>query len=158
MTQAGLLSATAVTWAAVAVFAAAALVGLFLITVGGWPILVVGVFSILAAVTYTGGPWPFGYHGLGEVFVFVFFGFVAVLGTYYLQTTTVTWLAVTATLPVACTATAILVVNNLRDRAGTRTRQWPVCAPSRPFSPSLSSSRWQPATWPPWLGLAGRWG
>ncbi len=117
VTQAGLLSATAVTRAAVAVFGAAAGLGLYLIAVGGWPILVVGVLSILAAVTYTGGPWPFGYHGLGEVFVFIFFGLVAVLGTYYLQTATVDWLAVAAALPVACTATAILVVNNLRDRA-----------------------------------------
>ncbi len=81
---------------------------------------------MLAGLAYTGGPWPYGYHGLGEPFVFVFFGVVAVAGTYYLQTDEVTGLALAASLPVAMTVTAILVVNNLRDiesdrRAGKRT-------------------------------------
>jgi len=91
------------------------LLGLVLIAVGGWPVLVIGVLSMVAGVTYTGGPWPYGYRGLGDVFVFVFFGLVAVLGTYYLQTGGLSAAAVAAALPMACTVTAILVVNNLRD-------------------------------------------
>lgn len=126
VTQTGLASAGAVRLATALTFAAAAGVGVYLIFVGGWPILIIGALAIVAGITYTGGPWPFGYHGLGDVFVFVFFGVIAVAGTYYLQTGEVTALAVAASLPIACTVTAILVVNNLRDiesdrRAGKRT-------------------------------------
>jgi 1,4-dihydroxy-2-naphthoate octaprenyltransferase len=96
----------------------AAIAGLSLVSVGGWPILVIGVVSLLCALAYTGGPYPIAYHGLGDVFVFVFFGPVAVLGTYWLQRATVSTEAALASVPVGCVATAILMVNNLRDIAG----------------------------------------
>jgi 1,4-dihydroxy-2-naphthoate octaprenyltransferase len=126
ITQAGLAAPAVVRCAAFAVLAAAAVAGLVLVAVGGWPILLIGVASLLAAVAYTGGPWPLAYHGLGDVFVFVFFGVVAVNGTVWLQHGHVGWLSLLVSLPVGCLATAILVVNNLRDlptdaRAGKRT-------------------------------------
>lgn len=93
----------------------AGLAGLYLVWLGGPVILVLGVAAIISAFAYTGGPWPYGYHGLGEVFVFVFFGLVAVAGTAYLQTLTWEPLAFAAALPVGSLITAILVVNNLRD-------------------------------------------
>ena len=101
-------------------FGMALLVGIYLLTVGGWPIAAIGIASIIAAITYTGGPFPFGYHGLGELFVFIFFGLIAVCGTYYVQALTLTGTAILAAI------TAILIVNNLRDietdeRAGKRT-------------------------------------
>jgi 1,4-dihydroxy-2-naphthoate octaprenyltransferase len=96
-------------------FALAMAVGAYLVYVGGWPIVAVGLASIAAAIIYTGGPWPIGYHALGDVFVFVFFGLVAVVGTYYVQAGNVPALAVAAAVPVGCTVTQILVVNNLRD-------------------------------------------
>ena len=112
-------------------FAAAILVGTFLVYVGGVPILVVGLASVAAGIAYTGGPYPLGYHGLGDLFVFVFFGVIAVTGTYYVQAAalvggrfplwvpdgTVTLAAVIASLPVAAISTNILVVNNVRDVA-----------------------------------------
>ncbi len=108
------------------VFGLATLLGLFLVMVGGWPILAIGVAAILSAWAYSGGPYPLGYHGLGEVFVFLFFGPVAVAGTYYLQTGRLhpwVWWVGTG---VGLLVTAILVVNNYRDmetdrRAGKRT-------------------------------------
>src|SRR4051794_40886864 len=126
VTQSGLIPPDTVRNAMIAVFAVATLIGLYLTLVGGWPILVVGVLSIISAVAYTGGPWPLGYHGLGEVFVFLFFGVLAVAGTYYLQTGTITALALATSVPVGLLCTAILVVNNIRDietdrRAGKRT-------------------------------------
>ncbi|MFO7531273.1 MAG: 1,4-dihydroxy-2-naphthoate polyprenyltransferase [Candidatus Limnocylindrales bacterium] len=93
----------------------AGLVGLYLVWVGGLPILLLGVAAVISAFAYTGGPFPYGYHGLGEIFVFVFFGLVAVAGTTYLQTLTWEPLAVMAAVPVGSLITAILVVNNLRD-------------------------------------------
>lgn len=108
------------------VIALAVLVGLYLVWVGGWPILLVGVASILAALAYTGGPLPFGYYGLGDVFVFLFFGVVAVCGTYYVQALTLTPAVVVSSAAVGALVTAVLVVNNYRDvdtdrRAGKRT-------------------------------------
>lgn len=122
----GAISPREATLAAVTVFGLAALLGLYLITVGGAPILVIGVLSILAGVLYTGGPWPLGYHGLGDLFAFTFFGPVGAIGSAYLQTLSVSTTAVLASLPVGFLITAILVVNNLRDidtdrRAGKRT-------------------------------------
>ena len=104
----------------------AAVVGLYLVSVGGLPILVLGALAIVSALAYTGGPWPYGYHGLGELFVFVFFGLVAVAGTAYLQTDRLEPLGLAAAVPVGALVTAILVVNNLRDigpdtRAAKRT-------------------------------------
>lgn len=126
VTQAGLVAPAAVWRAAMLVLLAAAVAGAGLVATGGWPIAVIGVASLVAAVAYTAGPWPLAYHGLGDVFVFVFFGVVAVNGTVYLQTGEVTARALLTSLPVGCLATAILVVNNLRDlatdaRAGKRT-------------------------------------
>ncbi|HED04927.1 MAG TPA: 1,4-dihydroxy-2-naphthoate polyprenyltransferase, partial [Candidatus Fraserbacteria bacterium] len=108
------------------VFGATALLGLYLVWVGGWPILGIGVASVVAALAYTGGPFPLGYHNLGEVFVFLFFGLFAVGGTYYLQTGALSPLAVWAGAFMGSLAAAILVVNNYRDlendrRAGKHT-------------------------------------
>jgi len=124
--QAGLLAPAAVRTAAFASLASAALAGVFLVRVGGWPISAVGALSLAAAVGYTGGPWPLAYHGLGDLFVFVFFGVVAVCGTVYLQAGRIDATTFLSSLVVGCGATAILVVNNLRDiptdaRAGKRT-------------------------------------
>jgi len=126
VTQSGLLPAGQVRAAAYLTFASAALIGLYLVFVGGWPILVIGVASIVAGFAYTGGPWPLGYHGLGDVFVFVFFGLLAVTGSYYLQAGDLRPVAAVAAVPVGMTVTAILTVNNLRDietdrRTGKRT-------------------------------------
>ncbi len=124
--SAGLISAAAMKRAMIAAFAVAAAFGAYLATVGGWPIVAIGLASIAAGIAYTGGPWPLGYHGLGDVFVFAFFGPVAVCGTAYVAIGTVPWLAVWAALPIGALATAILAVNNARDiatdaRAGKRT-------------------------------------
>jgi 1,4-dihydroxy-2-naphthoate octaprenyltransferase len=114
-TQAGLLSPRAMKRAMALVFALATAIGLYLTAVAGPAILVVGLVSIVAAIAYTGGPWPLGYHGLGDVAVFVFFGLVAVAGTAFVQLGHVPPLAWLAAVPVGALATAILVVNNLRD-------------------------------------------
>lgn len=113
---AGLITAGAMRAAMVAAFAAAVAVGLYLTAVGGWPIVAIGVASIAAGIAYTGGPWPLGYHGLGDVFVMAFFGLVAVCGTAFVQVGHVPALAVWLSIPVGAIATAVLVVNNLRDR------------------------------------------
>lgn len=123
---AGLISASAMKRAMVIAFAVAMAFGIYLTSVAGWPIVAIGLASIAAAFAYTGGPWPLGYHGLGDLFVFVFFGLVAVCGTAYVQLGAVPCLAVWAAIPVGALATAIIVVNNLRDRgtdvrAGKRT-------------------------------------
>lgn len=105
---------------------AAAAVGLYLVLLGGWPILLIGAASLVCALAYAGGPWPLGHHGLGEVFVFAFFGPVAVAGTFYLQAGAFPAAAWLAGAGVGALASAILVVNNVRDiptdaRAGKRT-------------------------------------
>jgi len=114
-TQMGLLTPREMLTGMWAVLGLATLVGVYLVYVGGWPILALGLASIAGAVIYTGGPWPIGYHALGDVFTFVFFGLVAVMGTYYVQAGELTGLALAAAIPVGCTVTMILVVNNLRD-------------------------------------------
>ncbi len=111
------------TWAA---FAIAALAGTYLAIEVGPEIIAIGVASIIAGVLYTGGPRPYGYEGLGEVFVFIFFGLVAVNGSYYVQLETLDLLPLLLSLPVGLLSAAILVVNNVRDidtdrRAGKRT-------------------------------------
>jgi 1,4-dihydroxy-2-naphthoate octaprenyltransferase len=111
------------TWVA---FGIAVLAGTYLIATAGWELLLVGAASILAGVLYTGGPRPYGYEGLGEVFVFLFFGVVAVAGSYYAQREELAWEAFVLAVPVGLIAAAILVVNNTRDletdrRAGKRT-------------------------------------
>lgn len=114
-TALGLATPRAMTIAAALAFALAAVFGLYLVTIGGVPVLAVGVASIAAAVLYTGGPWPLGYHGLGDLVCFVFFGIVPVATLDYLHSGTVSPAAWWAAVPVACLVTAILVVNNLRD-------------------------------------------
>jgi 1,4-dihydroxy-2-naphthoate octaprenyltransferase len=116
-TQSGLLGARQVRRAMIGVFALAAALGGALAAQVGWPIVAIGLASILAGVLYTGGPWPLGYHGLGDVCVMVFFGFVAVAGTSFVAAGTVPALAWGAAFPVGALATAVLVVNNVRDRA-----------------------------------------
>ncbi len=107
-------------------FGVAVLAGVYLIVVAGWQLLLVGAASILAGVLYTGGPRPYGYEGLGELFVFLFFGIVAVAGSFFVQVRHLDWEAFALAVPVGLLAAAILVVNNFRDtdsdrRAGKRT-------------------------------------
>ncbi len=122
----GLATAHDVRTAALVAFGVAALAGLALAAAVGWGLLVVGALSFAAGWLYTGGPKPYGYLGLGEVFVFTFFGLVATVGSVYVNTEEITALAVCAAVPVGFLATALLVVNNLRDipsdtEAGKRT-------------------------------------
>src|SRR5918996_5325734 len=107
-------------------FGIAVAAGVYLIATAGWELLLVGAASILAGVLYTGGPRPYGYEGLGEVFVFLFFGVVAVGGSYFAQVERWDWEPFALAVPVGLLASAILVVNNVRDletdrRAGKRT-------------------------------------
>lgn len=126
ITSSGLVTPDAVLRATALTLALATLSGLFLVWRGGWPFLLLGIAALTCAVAYTGGPFPLAYLGLGEVFVFLFFGPIAVTGTAYLQTLDLTALALAASVPSGVMAIAILVVNNLRDldedaRAGKRT-------------------------------------
>jgi 1,4-dihydroxy-2-naphthoate octaprenyltransferase len=113
--QSGLISLAHLRLGIVVTFALAALVGLYLVIIGGWPILALGAASLISALAYTGGPFPLGYHGLGDLFVFLFFGLAAVCGTYYVQALSLTAAAVMAAVPIGALTVAILVVNNLRD-------------------------------------------
>jgi 1,4-dihydroxy-2-naphthoate octaprenyltransferase len=115
VTQAGLISPRQVLIATYLTFGLAALIGVYLVLWGGPFILAIGVLSILAGLAYTGGPWPIGYHALGDLFVFIFFGLLAVVGSAYLQVPVVSRLDLWAAVPVGFLVTAILVVNNLRD-------------------------------------------
>lgn len=126
VTAGGLVPPKQVLFATYLTFALSIVVGAYLIWVSGWPLLIVGLLSILAGILYTGGPKPYGYEGLGELFVFLFFGIVAVAGTYYVQTVDLAWQAFALAVPVGLLASAILVVNNIRDidtdrRANKRT-------------------------------------
>ena len=126
VTAGGLVPPRQVLIATYASFGVAVLAGIYLIAVAGWELLLVGAASILAGVLYTGGPRPYGYEGLGELFVFLFFGIVAVVGSFFVQTTHLHWEAFALAVPVGLLASAILVVNNVRDidtdrRAGKRT-------------------------------------
>jgi 1,4-dihydroxy-2-naphthoate octaprenyltransferase len=115
VTQAGLLDADAVLRGAYVCFFLAALCGIPLILRGGWPIAAIGIASIVAAYAYTGGPYPLAYHGLGEVFVMIFFGLVAVCGSFYLQRLTLDPAAWIGGIAVGSLAVVILAINNLRD-------------------------------------------
>lgn len=122
----GYVSVNAVLWATAITLALAILSGLYLVWRGGWPFLLLGLLAVICAVAYTGGPWPLAYLGLGEVFVFLFFGPIAVTGTAYLQTLDLTTLSLAASLPSGLMAVCILIVNNVRDleqdrRANKRT-------------------------------------
>jgi len=131
VTAGGLIPPKQVKYAMAATYGLSVLIGIYLVALGGVPILVVGLTSIAAGILYTGGPYPYGYRGLGDLFVFVYFGVVAVTGTYYVQAVAAAnvglfpmWIpdgiglatAATASLPAAGLSTAILVVNNVRDR------------------------------------------
>jgi len=115
VTQAGLLTPSQVKAGMGVVFSIAAFLGLYLAWLGGLPIILIGVAAIISAIAYTGGPFPLGYHGLGDIFVFIFFGLAAVAGTYYVQAGSVSVAAWWMTIPPGLIITAILVVNNLRD-------------------------------------------
>ncbi|HEX2979160.1 MAG TPA: 1,4-dihydroxy-2-naphthoate polyprenyltransferase [Anaerolineaceae bacterium] len=120
VTQAGLLSPTQVIVGMSLTFFLAAGLGIYLAFQAGWMVIAIGFFAILAAVAYTGGPFPLGYNGLGEVFVFIFFGLAAVNGTYYVQAQQTHPLAWWASVAMGMLTVAILVVNNLRDIATDR--------------------------------------
>ncbi len=113
---AGLISVKEMKTAIAATFGLAFLLGLYLVYLGGWPILLIGVLSLVAGYSYTAGPFPLAYNGLGDVFVFLFFGFVGTVGTYYVQAQEITELVLWASVPVGALITNILVVNNYRDR------------------------------------------
>jgi 1,4-dihydroxy-2-naphthoate polyprenyltransferase len=115
VTQAGLLQPQQVLVGMWVTFALAGLLGVYLAFVAGWPVLLIGLAAIAAAILYTGGPLPFGYYGLGDLFVFIFFGPVAVCGTYYVQAGQLSPAVGWASVPIGLLTTAILVVNNLRD-------------------------------------------
>jgi 1,4-dihydroxy-2-naphthoate octaprenyltransferase len=126
VTAGGLVPPRQVLVATYVSFGLAVLAGIYLIVVAGWLLLVIGAASILAGVLYTGGPRPYGYEGLGELFVFLFFGVVAVAGSFFVQVKHLHWEAFALSVPVGLLAAAILVVNNIRDvdsdrRASKRT-------------------------------------
>jgi 1,4-dihydroxy-2-naphthoate octaprenyltransferase len=126
VTATGLVAPRSVLIATWLAFGVAVAAGIYLATLAGWLIIAVGAASIAAGVLYTGGPRPYGYAGLGELFVFLFFGLVAVNGSYYVQLERLDWLPFGLSVAVGCLATAILVVNNVRDvdtdrRSGKRT-------------------------------------
>ena len=157
--QAGLLSPRDMRLGMVAAFGVAALVGIYLVAVAGWPIVAIGVASVLSGIAYTGGPYPLGYHGLGDLFVWIFFGPVAVCGTTFVQAGHVPALAWAAAVPMGSIATAILAVNNLRDAdtdraAGKRTLavRWGKGAVRREYLLLLAASYATPLV----LWLTGR--
>lgn len=117
VTQSGLIPPERVRLGMLTVFAAAGLIGVYLFLVAGWPVLAIGVTAALAALAYSGGPYPLASHGLGDAFVFVFFGLVAVGGTYFVQARALPGTAILAAVAPGLLITAILVVNNLRDIA-----------------------------------------
>jgi 1,4-dihydroxy-2-naphthoate polyprenyltransferase len=121
VTQAGLVSGERVLQMAWICLILAALCGIPLLNRGGWPMLLVGLASIVAAYGYTGGPYPLAYHGLGELFVILFFGFVAVGGTFYAHSLQLTRSALLAGFATGALATVLIVINNLRDVASDRT-------------------------------------
>lgn len=126
VTQAGLLTPRAVMMGALLSFSIASIAGIYLVVRGGWPVLSIGILSIASGYLYTGGPKPLGYLGLGDLLVLVFFGPVAVAGTYYVQTLHMNWIVIGAGFAPGLLAVALLSVNNLRDieedeAAGKRT-------------------------------------
>lgn len=115
VTQAGLATPKQTASAAIIVFSLAAAAGLFLVYRGGWPIVIIGLASIACGILYTAGPVALGYIGVADVFVLIFFGPVALAGTYYVQTLQLSWFVILAGVPFGMISTAILAVNNLRD-------------------------------------------
>lgn len=111
----GMVSVNEMKAAIALVFGVTFLLGMYLVYLGGWIILLVGVLSILAGIAYTAGPFPLAYNGLGDIFVFIFFGLVGTIGTYYVQALEINTLAVLISIPVGALITNILIVNNYRD-------------------------------------------
>ncbi len=120
VTQAGMLTPTQIKLGLGIIIGLAMIFGLYLASLRGWTVILLGVAAILSAVAYTGGPYPLGYHGLGDIFVFIFFGLAAVAGTYFVQTGSVSIAAWWMAVPIGLIVTAILVVNNLRDLENDR--------------------------------------
>ncbi len=120
VTQAGLVTPAQMKGAIYLIFLITVLISLYLVYRGGWPVVAIGVLSILSGVLYTAGPYPLGYLGLGDIFVLIFFGPVAVAGTYYVQALTVNWIVILMGLAPGFISVAILTVNNLRDIEGDR--------------------------------------
>lgn len=120
-TASGLISPVAMRNATFAAMLIAFLAGLYLVWVGGWIILVIGILSLLFGILYTGGPYPLGYNGLGDIFVFIFFGIIAVTTTYYVNSLQWSAISLWASVPVGALCVNILVVNNLRDIEQDRT-------------------------------------
>lgn len=167
VTAGGLVPPSYVLYATWIAFAIAALAGIYLVIEAGWELLLIGAASIVAGVLYTGGPRPYGYVGLGEVFVFLFFGIVAVTGSYFVQTSEFSWHAVALSVPVGLLACAVLMVNNTRDmetdrRAGKhtlavrlgRTRMRTVYALTLYVSFVLVPVIWLVTGLTPWINLA----
>ena len=115
VTQAGLLTPTQIRNGMIVVFALSIFLGSYLAWVAGWIVIVIGISAIFAALAYTGGPFPFGYHSLGDLFVLIFFGFAAVCGTYFVQANSMIVPVIWAGFAMGLMITNILVVNNLRD-------------------------------------------
>lgn len=113
--QKGLVSKEEIQKAIIIVFILAIIFGFYLAYLGGWPIVIIGLLSIFSGIIYTGGPYPLAYNGFGDLFVFIFFGLIAVSGTYYLHSGIFSATSVVAGCTLGSLATAILVVNNLRD-------------------------------------------
>ncbi len=116
VTQAGLVSPQTVKNAMIIAFGLAVLFGIYVMIQGGWPLILIGILSILSGIAYTGGPFPLGYNGLGDLFVFIFFGPVAVGGTFYTQTHTLPLLVLISSIGPGALATGLLAINNIRDR------------------------------------------
>jgi len=114
-TASGLIKPETMKYATIVTMFTAFLAGLYLVWIGGWIVLAIGLASLLFGILYTGGPYPLGYNGLGDIFVFIFFGFVAVMGTYYVNALEWSALSAWASIPVGALCVNILVVNNLRD-------------------------------------------
>ncbi|MCU0578380.1 MAG: UbiA family prenyltransferase, partial [Desulfobacterota bacterium] len=159
VTAAGLISPGRMRLATAAVFALALLPGLYLVWLRGWPVLALGIALVIAALAYTGGPFPYGYHALGEVFVFLTFGVAAVCGTYYVQagtlSATIGWASVAPGLLIV----NILVVNNTRISPRTpwpTNGPWPSCSAAGPCGPNTGSACWGPTAFPGGCGWRGR--
>ena len=113
--QSGLLTTDKLKLGIIISFSLAILFGFYLVTIGGYIIILIGLLSIISGILYTSGPYPLGYNGLGDIFVFIFFGIIAVMGTYYLQTLTINVESLICGIIMGSLSTAILVVNNIRD-------------------------------------------
>jgi 1,4-dihydroxy-2-naphthoate octaprenyltransferase len=116
LTASGLAPAESVKRAAILSFAAASIAGIALAALSSWWVILIGVAAIAAAWGYTGGKNPYGYKGLGEMSVFIFFGVVATMGSYYVQTLEINWVAFAASVPMGSLSCALLAINNIRDR------------------------------------------